>query len=207
MKANEYNIQAFYNQIMKTRPMLYGYQFILEFVQGGQMGNDAIGYEQFDLFNNRENPDTNFTYYAQSASLPKFQINKATASYYGTQFRVPTVIQYDHDYNVKILIEQDMIMYERLRLWMKKISDLRLNGGGIKTIPSVAMRLNLLDSTHQYFTTSYVLEGVWPTNIPTISLEYKQDDNNPIMLDCKFKYQYCYRDDDFDTSNNPLGNH
>ena len=207
MKANDYNIQAFYNQIMKTRPMLYGYQFILEFVQGGQMGNDSIGYEQFDLFNNKETPDNNFTYYAQSASLPKFQINKATASYYGTQFRVPTTIQYDHNYTVKILIEQDMIMYEKLRLWMRKISDLRLNGGGIKTIPSVAMRLNLLDSTHQVFTTSYVLEGVWPSNIPSINLEYKQDDTTPIMLDCQFKYQYCYRDDDFDTSNNPLGNH
>lgn len=204
MKANQYNLQAFYNQIMKGMPMLYGYQFILEFVQGGQLGNDNIGYETFDLFNNHESPDQNFTYYAQSASLPKFQIQKATATYYGTQFRVPTTIQYEHEYSVKILIEQDMIMYEKLRTWMKMISDLRSNGGGIKTIPSVAMRLNILDSSHQYFTTSYVMEGVWPLTIPAITLKYQQDDNNPITLDCKFKYQYCYRDDDFDTSGNPL---
>lgn len=200
MRRNEYNIQSFYNQIMKQMPMLYGYQFVLEFVQGGQLGNDYSGYQPFTLFNNSESPDQNFTYYAQSASLPKIGIVKSKASYYGTEFRIPTVIQYEHDYTVKILLEQDMIMYEKLRQWMRMISDLKYNGGGIKSIPSVALRLNLLDSTHQNFTTSYVLEGVWPTNIAEIPLKYAQDDNTPVSCDCKFKYQYCYRDDSFGTS-------
>ena len=35
---NNYNIQAFYNNMMKQIPMLYGYQFILEFVQGRSNG-------------------------------------------------------------------------------------------------------------------------------------------------------------------------
>ena len=48
------------------------------------------------------------------------------------------------------------------------------------------------------------MEGVWPKTIPSISLKYQQDENTPISLDCKFAYQYCYRDDDFDTSGNPL---
>lgn len=200
---NEYNMQSFYNQIMKTVPMLYGYQFIIEFVQGGSYGNANEGYKEFNIFNNDASPDQNFTYYAQSASLPKFQIVKAKAWYYGNDFRVPTTIQYEHDYTVKIFLEQDMIMYEKLRDWMREISDIHNNGGGYKTIPNIAMRLNLLDSTHKRFTTSYVLEGVWPTNIPTVSLKY-QEDNSPLTIDCKFKYQYCYRDDSFSTDDDPL---
>ena len=206
MKPNDYNMRGFYNQLMKARPMLYAYQFVVEFVPGGIMNNAVT----FDLFNSeKDSPDQNFSYYAQSARLPAFEISKATASYYGTEFRLPTVIKYQHDWDVTLLLEQDMIMYEKLRSWMKMISDLSMNGGGYKTIPNVDMRISLLNSDHTMFTTSYRMVGVWPTNIPEIKLEYKQDDTSPITLPAKFKYQYCYRDDNFDGSGDPLaaGNH
>lgn len=129
MTNNNYYMKNFYNQIMKGKPMLYGYQFIVEFINGGTMDGGGV---QFDLFNHDpSNPEENFTYYAQSASLPSFEVVKASVNYYGNNFRVPTVIKYEHDWTVTILLEQDMIMYEKLRRWMQMISDLRMNGGRI----------------------------------------------------------------------------
>lgn len=66
------------------------------------------------------------------------------------------------------------------------------------------MRISLLNSDHTMCTTSYRMVGVWPTNIPDINLEYKADDNTALTVQAKFKYQYCYRDDNFDGSGDPL---
>lgn len=97
-----------------------------------------------------------------------------------------------------------MIMFNKLKAWMKHISDIKYNGGGTKKIPNVDLRLNLLDSTHKHFTTSFVMVGVWPTSMSEIKLAYKDSDNTPLQLTANFKYQYCYRDDNFDTSADPL---
>lgn len=202
--TNSYHLKNFYNQIMKTNPLLYPYQFVIEFVQGGTMGDGFGGTQTFDLFDNSSNPDENFTYYAQSGSIPKFTVNKAAVNYYATEFRTPTVIQYEHDWSVKILLEQDMIMYEKLRTWMKLMTNLENSGGGIKTIPNINMRISLMNAEHTYFTTSYVMVGIWPTQIPKISLKYESGSSQAMTLDCKFKYQYCYRDDEFDLSQDPL---
>lgn len=202
--TNSYHLKNFYNQIMKTNPLLYPYQFVIEFVQGGTMGDGFGGTQTFDLFDNSSNPDENFTYYAQSGSIPKFTVNKAAVNYYATEFRTPTVIQYEHDWSVKILLEQDMIMYEKLRTWMKLMTNLENSGGGIKTIPNINMRISLMNAEHTYFTTSYVMVGIWPTQIPKINLKYESGSSQAMTLDCKFKYQYCYRDDAFDLSQDPL---
>lgn len=201
-RLNDYHMSGFYNQIMKSSPLLYPYQFILEFIPGGTyVLNDGStkSTNEFTLFNVDPNrPDENFSYYAQSASIPKFSLNKANVNYYSTQFRVPTTIQYDHSFQCKMLIEQDMIMYEKLRTWAKMISDIRNNGGGIKTIPEVSLRLNLLDSTHAYFTNSFILTGVWLGKVPEIQLAYKDSDTTPLTVNVDFKYQYCYQAEDDD---------
>lgn len=198
MAANgykDYTLTGFYKEIMRTVPMLYNYQFILEFAPRD------VGSE---LFNDPSNPENNFTYYAQSARLPQINIVKGRASYFGTEFRVPGTIQYQHDYSVKILLEQNMNMYEKLRIWMRRLSDLRLDGGGNRLIPNVALYLNLLKSDHKEISTRYVLEGVWPTRISDIGLKYAQNDTTPLTVTCDFKYQYCYRDDDFQGTNDPM---
>ena len=202
---NPYHLKNFYNQIMKTNPLLYKYQFVIEFIQGGTMGDGYGGTQSFTLFDNASNPDENFTYYAQSGSIPKFTIQKASIPFYATDFRTPTVIQYNHDWIVKILLEQDMIMYEKLRAWMKLMTSLENSGGGIKTIPNINMRISLMNSEHTHFTSSYVMTGIWPVEIPQISLKYENTSTQPLAIDCKFKYQYCYRDDNFDLSQDPLG--
>lgn len=168
------------------------------------MSDGFGGTQTFNLFSANDPTDQNFSYYAQSAKLPKFSIKRAKAAYYGIDFRVPTVITFDHSWTCKILLEQDMIIYEKLRDWYKLISDLSKNGGGIKTIPNINLRISLLNAEHTHFTTSYVLTGVWPNKIPELSLAYKADDNEAKMLDVEFKYQYCYKDDSFKSDDDPL---
>lgn len=165
MSKNEYNLSSFYNQLTKNTALLYKYQFVVEFIQGGQ---------NYWFQNDPSMPDQNFSYYCQSGKIPNFKINKAKVAYYGTDFRVPTVMTFDHSWDCKIILQQDMIMFDKLKAWMKHISDIRNNGGGTKQIPNVDLRLNLLDSTHQYFTTSFVMVGVWPTSMSDIKLSYKE---------------------------------
>ena len=38
-RRNDYNMANFYGTLMKQRPMLYGYQFIVEFKQAGRGRN------------------------------------------------------------------------------------------------------------------------------------------------------------------------
>ena len=95
-------------------------------------------------------------------------------------------------------------MYDKMKQWMRDLSDLKKDGGGTKKIPNVDLRLNLLDPTHQFFTTSFVMVGVWPASVSDFKLEYKDGESNPLQLNVSFKYQYCYRDDNFDTSADPL---
>ena len=66
--------------------------------------------------------------------------------------------------------------------------------GGNRVIPNVDLKVNVLDSTHEYVLTSYRLVGIWPTNIGDIQLAYKGDDNAIQTAKFKFKYQYCYEE-------------
>ncbi len=194
--TNQYPLGTVYNSITKAKPLLYKYQFILQFI-GGNGFWDAGTFKSFTLFDNdTNNPDQNFTYWAQSATIPEFNIPSQKVSFYASQFRVPTCMTYKHDFETKILLDQDMTMYNKLDTWLKMISRLQLSGGGIKTIPTIKLRIRLLDSEHQYFTTSIVLDGVWIKELGNIKLEYKAGDANAMTVNAKFAVQYYYKDDD-----------
>lgn len=100
--------------------MLFGYQFILTF----------IGPEMETFFAGKDTDyEKNFTYHAQSAKLPAFTIDKAKVPFYGNDFRVPTVVKYSHDWDVELLIDQNMRIYEAARAWLRFYSDLKFSGG------------------------------------------------------------------------------
>ena len=184
LRNNDYHVNKFYNDITKSSPLLYEYQFTVEFI-GGPFA--AIKSEQLG-------PVSNFTYFAQSASLPKYDITKAKVSYYGITFNTPGTIKYAHEWSCDILLDQKMYMYEIMRAWMRSLSDLRINGGGNRVIPNCDLKINILDSTHQYVLTTYRLVGIWPNNIGEIKLAYKGDDNTVQTAKFGFKYQYCYEE-------------
>lgn len=196
--TNPYHLGNFYNNITKQLPLLYQYQYILEFVGGGTYYDASGGqFKKFTLFDHdQNNPDQNFSYWAQSASIPKFTIPVAKTRFYATDFRVPACMTYDHQFSTKILLDQDLTMYNKLDTWLKIISRLQLSAGGLKTIPTIKLRIRLLDSEHQYFTTSIVMDGVWIKKLGDISLQYKEGDSSPINVNVDFSIQYYYRDDD-----------
>lgn len=201
---NKYHLGSYYNNITKKKPLLYKYQYILDFVGNGGFWLDS-DFKPFTLFNdNPDNPDQNFSYWAQSASIPGFNINKADVNFYGGKFHVPACKTYEHDFSCQILLDQDLTMYKKLDTWLKMISRYELSGGGIKVIPTCKLRIKLLDSEHQYFTTSFVMEGVWIKSLSSVAFEYSGPDVSPLMVNAGFSMQYYYEDKDLDLTMDPL---
>lgn len=66
-----------------------------------------------------------------------------------------------------------------------------------------------MDTYHQNFTTSYLVEGVWPTSVSELQLAYKDNDTSIMTFKLGLKYQYCFEDQTFDPNtkvSDPLGN-
>lgn len=202
---NLYHLNSYYNNITKKKPLLYKYQYVLDFVGNGGFFVDQ-DFKPFTLFNdNPDDPSQTFSYWAQSASIPGFNINKTDVNFYGAKFHVPACKTYEHDFSTNILIDQDMIMYKKLETWLKMISRYEISGGGIKVIPTCKLRVKLLDSEHQYFTTSVVMDGAYITSLAATTFDYSSGpDVTPITVAATFKIQYYYRDDDLDLAMDPL---
>jgi hypothetical protein len=67
MKQNTYDLKGFYNNIISRHPLRYGHQFTVEFF-GRDLGR-LTG--EFNGNGDGSIPLNMFTYYVQSASIPK----------------------------------------------------------------------------------------------------------------------------------------
>ena len=136
-----YDVKTFYRQITRNSPLLFKYQF------------------QIELFMDGDNITKKFPYYVQSATLPKFDITKGKVAYFGMNFNVPGTIKYDHDWKCKLLLDQNMTMYETIRDYMWNFSNLEMNGGGpnARMIPNYEIHLNILDNEQNKVNETYVL--------------------------------------------------
>jgi hypothetical protein len=118
MAGNAYNLQDFYSQILKTKPVRLGHQFYIEF-----NGPDAtsVGLDQ------------NTKYYVKSSKIPAVDITSAKVAYFGAGFEVPGVIKYPDSWEVKILLESGdasaMSRYLALKRWQENISSYKLSTG------------------------------------------------------------------------------
>ena len=198
MAHNEHHLNQVYHNIMQGNALLYKYQFLVEFVGSAELGQ----YTQFSL--QPSDTSTNITYWAQSASIPSFELSKGKTNFFGTEFRAPGVLKFSHSWKVNFLCDQGMNLYQMMTEWRKKISDLKLDGGGIKKVPDVSMRISLINADHSVKTTSFVVAGVWPKNIGAISMQYANGGGAATKFDVDFAFQYCYEDANFDTSTNPM---
>lgn len=204
--ANPYRVGTVYHNIAQEKPLLYQYQYIMEIVGGGTFYIDD-NFRQFTLFDKDDaNPDTCFAYWVKGqVAIPAFDIKSATAKFYSMKFNIPACRTYGHDLSLTLMTDQDLTFYKKLDTWLQLISRLNIDGGGLKTIPTIKMRLLLLNSQHDKFIDSFVFEGCWINSLGGLNFEYTEGQSKLMDLTATFKYQYAYRDPEFDLANDPLG--
>jgi hypothetical protein len=167
--------------IIKETPFRFGHQFTVEF-----QGPDLPEYLKSTGVND------NITYYVRSASIPKVDVKSANVSFLAAGFVVPGVIEYPEDWQVEILLDQDLTMYRRLKMWHEEISSYRLDGGGKKVIPHITANVNLLDNTMQNIVRRYIMEGVWISELSNVDFKYQEGASDTLKCTAKFVMQYFY---------------
>ena len=193
--ASNFNLKTFYKILTSDKSILYAYQFVTEF--------DGLD-PSWGITNSMDAAE-NITYYIQSSDIPGVSITTAKTAYLGTEFRVPGVKQYGHNWTANVLIVENFKIYDGFRRWQEYITSLKNDGGGQRAIPNVDIRISLLDPTSQKKTKSFVLAGAWVKSVGDLSLKYEQGGGSPIQnFPIELRYQYCYRDDNFDKATDPL---
>ena len=187
-RQNPYHLKNFYTNIMKENALLYQYQFIVEF-----SGTDIADYG----ITSSTEPSQNISYFVQSAKIPGYKLVNGKSVFLGTEFRIPGVLQFGHNWTVEILLNQSMFAYKGLQNWRRYMSRLEIDGGGTKIIPNVQAKIYLLSPDHQSFVNSYILEGVWIKKLGDLQLAYTNGGAEPLKCSADFRYQYVYPDPDF----------
>jgi hypothetical protein len=164
---NEIDLQTFYNNIARSKSLLLTHQFIIEFSGSGlysELSRDASDSKKI-------------TYWIQSASIPEQRIDDVKVPFMSQQFSIPKQIQFGEDWPVSVLLDENLTQYNILKNWTSIFSDLRKSGGGIKTIPSVQAKVSLVDSTFTKIKKTFILEGVWPSDLGNVEFQYENESN------------------------------
>ena len=186
--ANPVDLKSFYRSIMQKDPLLYNHQFTITF----------SGPDLPPSIQNGENNES-ITYYGKASSIPQISIEQQEVSFLSQKFIVPKQVTFTDSWNVTILMDQNMTHYRSLYDWQNSFASLKLLGGGLKIIPSVQAHVTLLDSSLQYEISRFTLEGVFPSKIPDIDMQYANQ-ADIVDFQCTFTYQYMYDED----NGNPL---
>jgi hypothetical protein len=146
------------------------------------------------------NSNGDFSFYVKSSSVPKVEIDQTEVSFLSQKFVIPKQVKYGDSWKCKLLVNGDLKMYNALYEWQESLASLKNNGGGLKVIPDVYAKVKLLNDRFDTVTNTFTLVGVFPSDIPKISLEYKNA-ADIIEVDCTLTYQYMYHDE---VESNPL---
>lgn len=180
IRQNPVDLKKFYQNIMKKSPLLYGHQFIVEFSGPDLPGRVQSGTDY-----------TSITYYVKSTSIPEVNIEEQKIAFLSQEFVVPKQVSYGGEWSVNVLVDQNMTHYRSLYDWQNSFARLEYSGGGLKTIPNVTAHVGLLDASLQNVIHRFTLEGVFPTKIPDLSMQY-ENQASPVEFSCTFTYQYLY---------------
>ena len=95
------------------------------------------------------------------------------------------------------MLDTNMTHYNSLYDWQSSFADLANDGGGSKVIPNTQAVVELLDASLQTVIHRYILEGVFPTDVPKLQMQY-ENASNVVEFECTFNYQYLYDAEDGD---------
>ncbi len=204
-KENTIHVGTFYQNLIQKHPLQYEHQFTIEFIApAGETGST------FDdtAFGRPDSSDVEcFTYWGQSATLPELKVSEAKVNFMANGFSIPGVIDYGGgEWNVKLLLDQDLTQYKKLQAWQTLISDMSKSGGGRKIIPNVQAKLNLLDNTMSKVKRTFILEGIWISKLGDVSFKPEEGGTSKAECTATFIYQYFYNADDLEnpTASDPL---
>lgn len=205
------NLADFYNEVQNSGGLRYGYQFLVRLAfpqnfiwdpanRGANNGVDQILAAQYGLDldtlggltdpNSGENLGVDFSFLAKSTSLPTMQLRPTTVSYFAQSFQFPGIISYGNTWTVTINLDSKMIIYKQMRLWQEMMSSIARNSGGNKTIPNVRGEIELLNQFGDKTQTRYWVEGIFPTIVPPVSMQYSEGNSNIRDAQITFAVQY-----------------
>lgn len=133
-------------------------------------------------------------WYATGLKLPDMNQKTTDIAYLAYKFKIPTVMDFggDRTINLTISCDGEMRIYNAVKEWFNYVSDHDIEGGsvggGVKTISTVKMHLDLFDDNFKTIQNSYVLYGCQPKNIGDIQLG--NEDPKIMTFDMTVKYQY-----------------
>ena len=207
MANNERNIAKFYQAIQNGDGLRYGYQFLVKInfnqnvfaFRGNNTSFDSVIFKQLGITTIKDldslinpNPDNtvDFSFYARGTNIPQTTLTTTPVSYFATGFRFPGLMQYEKNWNVTILLDSQLNVYRRLRLWQELISSIVRNNGGNKTIPDVKGDVQLLSNDGKNVQRRFLIEGIYPTNVPQIDMKYAEGSNQIKEVQVTFATQY-----------------
>lgn len=186
-QSSSVSLKDFYRTITQKTPLMFGHQFLVRFE--GDVPDAVRG--------NGGSDPTSITYYVKSSTIPSVEISEQTVAFLSQDFVIPKQVQYGDSWKVKVMLDNRMTHYNSLYNWQSSFADLAKDGGGVKTIPNTRAIVELLDGTLQTVVHRYILEGVFPTDVPKLSMQY-ENASNVVEFECTFNYQYLYDAEDGD---------
>jgi len=171
-----------------------------EFLQHVKQENVRFAYQWQMQINGPNNPALDMIqFYAQSANKPGRTIESSEMQYQGMTLRVLNNVTYESPWPVNVRCDLDMKILDAIEEWHDEYADLKIGGGGKKSIPDYNIRIDLLDATLQVIKKTYVLVGVYPESYGELTLSH--EDTSISVFDVNFAYQYFYDE----AKGDPLG--
>ena len=203
------NLADFYNEIQNAGGLRYSYQFLVKLAFDQQMFDptnrgqysavDNVLLAQLGLnldtlgeltVPNPQQTKNDLTFFAKSTSLPKTTITTAKVEYLAQSFELPGIVTYDKQWTINVFFDSQLSIYRELRLWQEMMSSIARNNGGNKTIPNVRADIQFLDNYGEEITRRYFVEGIYPTDVPEIQMNYKQGSSSIKEGAVTFAMQY-----------------
>jgi hypothetical protein len=204
------NLADFYNQIQNEGGLRYQYQFLVRLAidqdifgpgtRGQYSGVDEVLRAQYGLNletlgglvdpNSGENQGIDISFLAKSTNLPQTELATTKVSYFAQSFEFPGIVRYGDTWTVNVQLDQRMIIYKQLRLWQEMMSSIARNSGGNHTIPNARGEILFLDQYGKYPQRKYWIEGIYPTNVPQIDMQYQEGSTELKDANITFKVQY-----------------
>jgi len=136
--------------------------------------------------------------YVQSAELPGKAITTGETHLMGFPIKVATGITYTQEWPITVRCDQGMSIRTSFENWSNQIASLAANAGGaLGTLASnVDAQMYLLGEDNQTIEATYILKGVYPTNIGATTFE--QGSNGIATFNVTLTFQYWYNQADGD---------